>query len=239
MLEIRNLAKSYDGKNWILRDISLEVKKGEIIVILGPSGCGKSTFLRCLNGLEMMSSGEIFLDSKLVGKDDWNYVRQKIGMVFQNYELFWHMSVIDNLLLAPIKVQKRKKEEALDQAQRLLARMGLEGKMHAMPRELSGGQKQRVAIARALCMHPEILLLDEITASLDPEMVKEVLEIIQGLANEGMTMIIVTHEMHFARHIANRILFFEKGEILLDSSLEEFFMTNNPRIRKFLDTFEF
>lgn len=239
MLEIRNLAKSYDGKNWILRDISLEVKKGEIIVILGPSGCGKSTFLRCLNGLEMMSSGEIFLDSKLVGKDDWNYVRQKIGMVFQNYELFWHMSVIDNLLLAPIKVQKRKKEEVLDQAQRLLARMGLEGKMHAMPRELSGGQKQRVAIARALCMHPEILLLDEITASLDPEMVKEVLEIIQGLANEGMTMIIVTHEMHFARHIANRILFFEKGEILLDSSSEEFFMTSNPRIRKFLDTFEF
>lgn len=239
MLEIRNLAKSYDGKNWILRDISLEVKKGEIIVILGPSGCGKSTFLRCLNGLEIMSSGEIFLDSKLVGKDDWNYVRQKIGMVFQNYELFWHMSVIDNLLLAPIKVQKRKKEEVLDQAQRLLARMGLEGKMHAMPSQLSGGQKQRVAIARALCMHPEILLLDEITASLDPEMVKEVLEIIQGLANEGMTMIIVTHEMHFARHIANRILFFEKGEILLDSSSEEFFMTNNPRIRKFLDTFEF
>ncbi len=239
MLEIRKLTKSYDGKNLILKDISLQIKKGEIVVILGPSGCGKSTFLRCLNGLEMMSSGEIYLDSKLIDRRDWGYVRQKIGMVFQNYELFWHMSVMDNLLLAPMKVQKRKYKEVLHEAQKLLVRMGLEGKMHAMPRELSGGQKQRVAIARALCMHPEILLLDEITASLDPEMVKEVLEIIKGLANEGMTMIMVTHEMRFVRHIADRILFFDKGEILLDSTPEEFFMTTNPRIRRFLDTFEF
>lgn len=237
MLEVRNLKKSYDGEHLVLKDVSLNIKKGEIVVILGSSGCGKSTFLRCLNGLESIDSGEIILDGKLITQKDWGVVRQKVGMVFQSYELFWHMSILDNLLLSPLKVQKRQKEEVSKEARALLAKMGLESKIHSMPRELSGGQKQRVAIIRALCMHPEMLLLDEITASLDPEMVKEVLDIIQNLASEGMTMVIVTHELKFARRIADRIVFFDGSQILLDCDTEAFFNTEHPRIRKFLDNF--
>ncbi len=240
VLETRNLYKAYSKDYFVLEGISMQIQRGEIVVILGPSGCGKSTFLRCLNGLESIDGGEILLDGARIDPKDWGVARQKIGMVFQNYELFSHMNVLDNILLAPLKVQKRQKEEVQKAATALLARMGLESKLKAMPKELSGGQKQRVAIARALCMRPEILLLDEITASLDPEMVKEVLEIIQALANEGMTMIIVTHEMKFAQHIADRIVFFDQGKILEEAAAREFFhQPKNPRVKKFLDIFEF
>lgn len=241
ILETRKLKKFYQENNVVLDGIDVQIKKGEVVVILGPSGCGKSTFLRCLNGLENIQSGEILLDNQVLDlKNDWHKVRQKVGMVFQNYELFPHMNVLENILLAPLKVQKRKREEVEKQAVELLNRMGLGDKIYFMPKQLSGGQKQRVAIARALCTNPEILLLDEITASLDPEMVKEVLEIVLELAKEGMTMIIVTHEMKFASMIADRILFFEKGKILANSSAEEFFSHNsNERIKRFLSIFDF
>lgn len=241
LLDIRHLKKTYDNNHFVLNDISMQVKKGEVIVILGASGCGKSTFLRCINGLESIQSGEILLNGKLLNdkKAKWSAIRQRIGMVFQSYDLFPHMSVMDNILLGPLKVQKREKKEAQAQAQKLLERVGLAQKMHASPKELSGGQKQRVAIVRALCMNPEIMLFDEVTASLDPEMVKEVLEVILELAKEGMTMLIVTHEMRFAKKVADRICFFDEGKLAEESSPEVFF--TNPttqRAKRFLNVFE-
>ncbi|BDB64301.1 amino acid ABC transporter ATP-binding protein [Helicobacter magdeburgensis] len=241
LLDIRHLKKTYDGSHFVLNDISMQVKKGEVVVILGASGCGKSTFLRCINGLESIQSGEILLNGTLLNhkKSKWSAIRQRIGMVFQSYDLFPHMSVMDNILLGPLKVQKREKKEVVAQAQKLLERVGLAQKMYASPKELSGGQKQRVAIVRALCMNPEIMLFDEVTASLDPEMVKEVLEVILELAKEGMTMLIVTHEMRFAKKVADRICFFDEGKLAEESSPEVFF--TNPttqRAKRFLNVFE-
>ncbi len=242
LLEIEHLYKSYDNNPPVLKDISFQIQKGEVIVILGPSGCGKSTLLRCLNGLEVFQAGNIKLDGESItrSKKDWPKIRQKIGMVFQSYDLFAHMTVMENILLGPIKVQKRNKEEASLQAEKLLERVGLSDKKDAYPRQLSGGQKQRVAIVRALCMNPEILLFDEVTAALDPEMVREVLDVILKLAKAGTTMAIVTHEMKFAKAVADRILFIDQGEIIEENTPKAFF--ENPstlRAKQFLNIFNF
>lgn len=243
LLEIKNIRKTFSDNVTILNGTSVSVEKGEVVVILGPSGCGKSTLLRCINGLETIQGGEILLDGEVISnrKKDMNLVRQKIGMVFQSYDLFPHLSVMKNILLAPMKVQHREKSEVEAEAEKWLSRVGLLEKKDAYPRQLSGGQKQRVAIVRALCMHPEIMLFDEVTAALDPEMVREVLDVMMGLAKDGMTMLIVTHQMNFARAIADRILFFgEGGEIVEEATPKEFF--ENPkteRARKFLESFEF
>ena len=226
----------------VINDLSLSVKKGEVIVIVGASGCGKSTLLRCLNGLEDIQGGSIKLDGEpvLKGSKTISEIRRKIGMVFQSYELFPHMNVLDNILLAPVKVLNRKKDEVKDEAMALLKRVGLDNKALAYPRQLSGGQKQRIAIVRALIMHPEVLLFDEVTAALDPEMVREVLEVILGLADEGKTMLIVTHEMQFAGAVADRIIFLEDGKIWEEGTPEEFF--NSPkteRAKKFLQSFTY
>lgn len=241
LLQIKNLYKEYDGVQ-VLKDIVLEVGKGEVVVILGPSGCGKSTLLRCINGLEKIQSGEILLGDQVITKDktQWYLVRQKIGMVFQSYDLFPHMTILENILLGPTKVQNREKEEVLNQAKVLLERVGLLEKINAYPRQLSGGQKQRVAIVRALCMNPEIMLFDEVTASLDPEMVREVLDVMLELAKQGMTMVIVTHEMDFAKAVADRIVFMDHGQIREISSPKQFF--TNPqteRAKRFLNMFYF
>lgn len=241
LLEIKDLHKNYEDKE-ILKGVSFSLQKGEVLVVLGPSGCGKSTLLRCLNGLENIQAGEIkFKDQSLTEKNvDWQEIREKIGMVFQNYELFTHMTVIDNILLGPLKVQKRDKAEALAQAEQLLDRVGLLDRKDAYPRQLSGGQKQRIAIVRALCMNPEVILFDEVTASLDPEMVREVLDVILGLAEQGMTMVIVTHEMGFAHAVADRILFMDDGKICEEAGPEEFF--TNPktdRAQHFLNKFQY
>lgn len=241
ILETKGLKKTYQN-HLVLDGINFTLNKGEVAVILGPSGCGKSTFLKCLNGLEKIDEGEILFENTNLNTPatNWNQMRQKIGMVFQNYELFPHLNVLDNILLAPLKVQKRSKDEVLSQAVELLKRVGLEHKQQAYPKELSGGQKQRVAIVRSLCMQPKIMLFDEVTASLDPEMVKEVLEVILELATTGMSMVIVTHEMKFAQKIASKIVFFDSGKIAEENSTKEFF--NNPksqRAQKFLETFHF
>ena len=222
--------------------MSFGVQPGEVIVVVGPSGCGKSTLLRCLNGLEPVQAGRVQLGSETVAYGGKNLaaLRQRIGMVFQSYELFPHLTVLDNILLAPTKVQKRPKAEVQQEAEALLDRVGLLQKAKSYPRELSGGQKQRVAIVRALCMHPEILLFDEVTAALDPEMVREVLDVMLDLAREGKTMVIVTHEMQFARAIADRVLFLEDGKIAEEAAPEEFFAApKTERAKKFLKTFEF
>ena len=241
LLKLNEVTKCYD-QNVILSNLSLEVKKGEVVVVLGPSGCGKSTLLRCINGLEIIQGGEILLEDEIISHQSKKMylVRQKIGMVFQNYELFPHLDVLHNIILGPIKAQGRNKDEVINEAERLLDRVGLLHKKNAYPRQLSGGQKQRVAIVRALCMQPEILLFDEVTAALDPEMVREVLDVIISLANEGSTMIIVTHEMQFARAIANRIIFLDEGQIIEESDPETFF--TNPktnRAKQFLNLFTF
>lgn len=240
ILTISHLKKAF-GDNVILNDINLSVRQGEVIVILGPSGCGKSTLLRCINALEPIQGGEIRLEGEVVsGGKNLAAMRQRIGMVFQSYDLFNHLSVMDNILLAPTKVQKRAKEDARQEALELLTRVGLEDKVKSYPRELSGGQKQRVAIVRALIMHPEILLFDEVTAALDPEMVREVLDVILDLAKSGRTMLIVTHEMRFAKAIASRILFLENGDIVYEAPPEEFFdHPQSERVQKFLHTFEY
>lgn len=242
LLSVRNLHKEFDG-NVILKDISLDVKKGEVIVIIGPSGCGKSTFLRCLNGLEDTQGGEILLDGKAIKKNarDISSMRQKIGMVFQSYDLFPHKTILENILLAPTKVQKRNRAEAEAEAIELLKKVGLDDRINDYPRQLSGGQKQRIAIVRALIMHPNVLLLDEITAALDPEMVHEVLQVVLELAESGSTMLIVTHEMAFARAIADRVLFIEHGEIVEESyNPKEFFkQPSTERARQFLKSFEY
>lgn len=241
LLEIRNLTKRY-GENTVLRDLCFTVRRGEVIVVLGPSGCGKSTLLRCINALEPIQGGEILLGGEVIDRSPAGLpaLRRRIGMVFQSYELFPHMTVMENILLAPCKVLGTKKEDAKAEAEALLRRVGLWEKRDSYPRELSGGQKQRVAIVRALCMHPEILLFDEVTAALDPEMVREVLDVVLDLAREGKTMIIVTHEMQFARAIANRVLFLEDGKIAEEAAPEDFFTApKTERAKKFLKTFEF
>ena len=241
LIEFQGFNK-YFGEAQVLKGIDLRVQSGEVVVILGPSGCGKSTLLRCLNGLEVAHSGSLrFAGNELLDKKtDWRQVRQDIGMVFQSYHLFPHMSVLDNILLGPLKVQKRDPREAREQAEKLLERVGLADKRDAFPRQLSGGQQQRIAIVRSLCMNPQVMLFDEVTAALDPEMVKEVLEVIQGLARDGMTLLIVTHEMAFARAVADRVVFMEAGRILEHNTPEAFF--TNPqtaRAQQFLEKFSF
>ena len=224
LLKIENLTKEYEGQK-ILDGIHLEVKKGDVLVVVGPSGCGKSTLLRCINALEPIQGGTIKLQGMDIRKGSKNIttLRQKIGMVFQSYELFPHLTVIDNITLAPVKVQKRDKAEVRKEAMELLARVGLADKAKSYPRQLSGGQKQRVAIVRALCMHPEILLFDEVTAALDPEMVREVLDVMLDLAKQGKTMLIVTHEMQFAKAVADKVIFIDQGKIVEEAAPEEFF----------------
>ena len=241
LLTINNVVKRFDDAT-ILDGISFSVKKSEVIVIVGPSGCGKSTLLRCINALEPIQEGSITLDGDVIERNSKTLplLRQRIGMVFQSYDLFPHLTVLDNILLAPCKVQKRDKEEVKQEAMSLLERVGLKEKAKSYPRELSGGQKQRVAIVRALCMHPEILLFDEVTAALDPERVREVLDVMLDLAKQGRTMLIVTHEMQFARAIADRIIFLDNGKIVEEATPDEFF--DNPkteRAKQFLNTFEF
>lgn len=241
LLVIKDLHKAYNDVV-VLDGIDLNVKKGEVLVVLGPSGCGKSTLLRCINGLEKVQSGDIsYRNQSIVSKDaNLQEIRQHIGMVFQSYDLFPHMTVIENILLGPLRVQKRDRIEATKQAHELLDRVGLLDRQSAYPRQLSGGQKQRIAIVRALCMNPEIMLFDEVTASLDPEMVREVLDVILGLAKQGMTMIIVTHEMNFAKSVGDRIVFMDEGSIAEISEPNDFF--TNPkteRAKQFLNIFQY
>ncbi|WP_370830286.1 amino acid ABC transporter ATP-binding protein [Clostridium sp.] len=242
ILEVENLTKSYNKEKVVLNNLSFSLEKGEVVVVVGPSGCGKSTFLRCLNKLEEIDSGKIILNGKEISSENnkVNEIREKIGMVFQSYELFPNMNIMKNLILAPILVQNRKKEEVKVEAEKLLDRVGLLDRKNDYPRQLSGGQKQRVAIVRSLIMHPQILLLDEITAALDPEMVREVLQVVLELARDGMTMLIVTHEMEFARAVADRVIFMDGGHIIEEAPPEEFF--NNPntnRAKQFLNTFTY
>ena len=241
MLKLTGITKDYSTVR-ALDGIDLEVLPGEVVAIIGPSGCGKSTLLRCINGLEQISAGQIELEGKVItdGRPNWQEVRQRVGMVFQNYELFPHLDVMGNLLLGPRLVQNRGPEQTRAEALELLERVGLGAKADALPRELSGGQKQRVAIVRALMLHPEMLLLDEITASLDPEIVREVLDVVLELAADGMTMLIVTHEMPFARAIADKVVFMDAGRIVEIASPEQFFTApETERAQAFLQTFEF
>lgn len=237
MIKIVNLYKNF-GKLEVLKNISTTINKGEIISIIGPSGSGKSTFLRCINKLEEPTKGHIYIDDEdLMDKNtDINKVRARVGMVFQHFNLFPHMTILENLTLSPMKVNGEKKEEAEKYALYLLEKVGLLEKASAYPAQLSGGQKQRIAIARALAMKPEVILFDEPTSALDPEMIKEVLDVMRDLAKEGMTMIIVTHEMGFARNVGNRILFMDNGEIIEDCSPKEFFENpKNERVKDFLN----
>lgn len=242
ILQVEHLKKSFVKGIPVLNNISFSIRKGEVVVVVGPSGCGKSTFLRCLNRLEEIDEGRILLDGVPItgGQRKEHQIREKIGMVFQSYDLFPNMTILNNLLLAPRKVQGRKKKEVAEEAEKLLERVGLADRMTDYPRQLSGGQKQRVAIVRALLMHPEILLLDEITAALDPEMVREVLQVVLELAREGMTMIIVTHEMEFARAVADRVLFMDQGKIVEEATPEDFFGSpETERAKQFLKSFQY
>ena len=217
-----HLQKNF-GKLEVLKDITTDIYEGEVVVILGPSGCGKSTFLRCINRLEDITAGDMVVDGNHMNdkKININKARENVGMVFQHFNLFNNLNVIDNLTLAPIQVKKMKKDEAKELAMKMLGKVGLEDKAEAYPSMLSGGQKQRVAIARALCMNPDIMLFDEPTSALDPEMVGEVLNVMRELAEEGMTMVIVTHEIGFAREVANRVLFIYDGKILEEGTPQE------------------
>lgn len=226
VLQVRNIVKTY-GSVPVLDNFSLEIKKGEVVVVVGPSGCGKSTLLRCIDGLESIQSGSIETDGR-------------VGMVFQSYELFPHLNVLSNIVLAPVKVQKRDKKEVKQEALALLERVGLKDKAESFPRQLSGGQKQRVAIVRALILHPEILLFDEVTAALDPEMVREVLDVVLDLAKQKKTMLIVTHEMQFAKAVADRIIFLDEGKIMEEAPAGEFFEhPKTDRAERFLNVFRF
>ena len=241
ILHIKNLRKRY-GDTTVLKNINISVKKGEVVVIIGPSGCGKSTLLRCLNGLEEIQEGEVLLDDQVVNPNKKNLSknREKIGMVFQSYDLFPHLTILQNVTLAPIKVKKRNRREVEKEALELLERVGLRSKKDDYPRQLSGGQKQRVAIVRALIMHPEVLLLDEITAALDPEMVREVLDVVLDLAKEGRTMVIVTHEMQFAKAVADRVIFLEGGRIVEEGEPKKLFeKPETDRLQRFLQTFTY
>ena len=241
ILHIKNLSKCY-GDTKVLKNINISVKKGEVVVIIGPSGCGKSTLLRCLNGLEEIQEGEVLLDDQVVNPNKKNLSknREKIGMVFQSYDLFPHLTILQNVTVAPIKVKKRNRREVEKEALELLERVGLRSKKDDYPRQLSGGQKQRVAIVRALIMHPEVLLLDEITAALDPEMVREVLDVVLDLAKEGRTMVIVTHEMQFAKAVADRVTFLEGGKIVEEGDPKKLFeKPETDRLQRFLQTFTY
>lgn len=236
MIKIENLHKRF-GKLEVLNGIDINVEKGEIIAIIGPSGSGKSTFLRCINRLEEPSEGKIFIDGEniLSKETNINKIREKVGMVFQHFNLFPHKNVIKNITLAPIKIKNYSLELAEKKADKLLSKVGLLDKKYAFPNQLSGGQKQRIAIARALAMEPEVMLFDEPTSALDPEMIKEVLDVMIELAREGMTMLIVTHEMGFAKNVATRILFMNDGKILEDEKPEEFFNNSkHSRTKEFL-----
>lgn len=237
MINVKNICKNF-GELKVLKDISLKINKGEIVAIIGPSGSGKSTLLRCMNLLENPSEGKIIIDNIEVTNKYKNVMelRQKVGMVFQHFNLFPHMTVMENMTYAPIKVKKISKKEAEEKAKKLLIQVGLSDKANVYPATLSGGQKQRVAIARTLAMDPEVILFDEPTSALDPEMVKEVLNVIKGLADTGITMVMVTHEMGFAREVADRICFLDQGRLIEDAPPLEFF--SNPksdRAREFLD----
>ena len=236
MIEVKDLKKSF-GKLQVLRGISEKVEEQEVVCVIGPSGSGKSTFLRCLNLLEEPTGGEVFLDGEKINDPgvDIDKIREKLGMVFQNFNLFPHMTVLDNITLAPIKVKGKNKAEAEERAMKILETVGLSDKASSFPASLSGGQKQRVAIARALAMEPEVMLFDEPTSALDPEMVGEVLNVMKKLAEEGMTMVIVTHEMGFAREVADRVLFIDQGVVMEQGTPEELFGTpKNERTKNFL-----
>lgn len=235
-ISVTGLSKSF-GHLCVIKDISTEIKEGEVVCVIGPSGSGKSTFLRCINRLEEITSGSIIVDGYDISdkKTNINKVRENIGMVFQHFNLFNNYSVLGNLMLAPVDLKRATKEEARETALKMLKKVGLEDKADAYPSQLSGGQKQRVAIARALCMNPDIMLFDEPTSALDPEMVGEVLNVMKDLARDGMTMMIVTHEMGFAREVADRILFMDDGYIMEEGTPEEVFGNpQNPRTKDFL-----
>ena len=237
MIKIEGLYKSY-GKLDVLKGITTEVKKGDIIAIIGPSGGGKSTFLRCINKLEEPTKGHIYVSGEDIVSDDVdiNKIRQRVGMVFQHFNLFPHKTVLENITMAPMKLKSVSKEDAEKKAYELLDKVGLKSKADVYPNQLSGGQKQRIAIARALAMEPEVMLFDEPTSALDPEMIKEVLDVMRDLAHEGMTMLIVTHELGFAKNVANRVFFMDKGIILEDTTPEKLF--NSPeheRTKEFLN----
>ena len=241
ILKIDKVNKFY-GELHALKDVSLSVAQGEVVVILGPSGCGKSTLLRTINGLEPVQSGNFIIEGERIDQNftDWRRIRQKIGMVFQSYELFDHLNVLHNIILGPMKVQNVPKEEAITLAREWLKIVGLADKENSYPKELSGGQKQRIAIVRSLVMKPKIMLFDEVTAALDPEIVREVLDVMLNLAKEGQTMLIVTHEMGFARAVADRIVFMDEGSIVEINEPEAFFTApKSERAKKFLNMFEF
>ena len=236
MITVKNLHKSF-GKIDVLTGIDEHISKGEVVVVIGPSGSGKSTFLRCLNLLETPTEGEIYVDDELITspKADVNKIRQKMGMVFQQFNLFPHLTIMENITLAPVKLKKMTKQEAVKKGEELLKRVGLSDKADAYPAQLSGGQKQRVAIARALAMQPEIMLFDEPTSALDPEMVGEVLDVMKDLANSGMTMVVVTHEMGFAREVGTRVLFMDQGIVMEQGTPGEIFSNpQNERTQNFL-----
>lgn len=236
LFEIKDLCKSF-GDNLVLDHISTEIRKGEVVVIIGPSGSGKSTFLRSLNLLEEPTGGSIAFEGLNITdpKCNINKYRQKIGMVFQHFNLFPHKTILENMTLAPMKLLKKTKEEAESQAMELLRRVGLEEKANAYPSQLSGGQKQRIAIVRSLCMNPDVILFDEPTSALDPEMVGEVLNVMRDLAKQGMTMAVVTHEMGFAKEVGTRVMFIDEGQIKEENTPEEFFSNpKNPRLQEFL-----
>ncbi len=236
MIIVNNLEKSF-GEKHVLKGIDYHIRKGEKIVVVGPSGSGKSTFLRCLNLLEEPTRGEIMFEGNLITdpKIDIDSLRQKMGMVFQHFNLFPHLTILENITLAPVTLKLQNKEDANKNAMKLLQRIGLEDKASAYPSQLSGGQKQRIAIVRSLAMNPDVMLFDEPTSALDPEMVGEVLELMKSLADEGMTMVVVTHEMGFAREVGTRVLFMDEGKILEEANPTDFFETpKNTRLKEFL-----
>ena len=237
MIKVDNLFKNY-GELEVLKGVSTHINKGEVVAVIGPSGSGKSTFLRCLNRLEEPTLGHVFIAGEdiMSPKTDINHMRAKVGMVFQHFNLFPHKTVLENLTLAPMKVKSMKKEDVEEKALILLKKVGLKDKALAYPDQLSGGQKQRIAIARALCMDPEVILFDEPTSALDPEMIREVLDVMRDLAKEGMTMVVVTHEMGFARKVADRVLFMDSGSILEDTTPKELFEgVNHSRAKEFIE----
>ena len=235
MIEVKNLHKTFDNKKMILNGIDVNIKKGEKVVVIGPSGSGKSTFLRCINLLELPSEGEVWFEGEQINKKgvNINIIRQKMGMVFQQFNLFPHFTILENITFAPVKLKLMNKEQAIRRAEELLTRINLLDKRDAYPNQLSGGQKQRIAIIRALAMNPDVMLFDEPTSALDPEMVGEVLAVMKELADDGMTMVVVTHEMGFAREVGNRILFMDEGRIIEQGTPEELF--NNPQTARAKD----
>ncbi|OPX55297.1 peptide ABC transporter ATP-binding protein [Oceanospirillum multiglobuliferum] len=237
MIVAKNIDKYYPNGCHALKAVSATINRGEVVVVIGPSGSGKSTFLRTLNQLETITTGEIIVDgiNMYASSTNINKLREEVGMVFQNFNLFPHMNVLENVMLAPMKVSKRKREDVEPLARKILCKVGLEARIDNYPSQLSGGQMQRVAIARALAMEPDVMLFDEPTSALDPEMVGEVLEVMKQLASDGMTMVVVTHEMGFAREVADRVLFMEDGQLLVDDTPESFFDNpSHPRLASFL-----